>query len=76
MAKTFLGNMTMGGFKKIVYKFVDGKLTDKFSDLAKAATDAGVTSSYLGNYMNKKKRKPRKIPDNVEYSYSNKLTQD
>ena len=72
MAKVFLEKMNTESLKKTIYKFVDGKLANKFLGLTSAAYDAGVAGASLSSYMHKKMKKPRKIPANVEYSLSSK----
>ncbi len=68
-----LGRMTDAKYTKAVYKFVDGVMTEKFESLDKAALHAGISYSGLSSYMLGKLKKPRKIPENIEYSYKSKL---
>ncbi len=71
MSRTLLDRMNLYSVgKKTVYKFEDGKLVKEFQGTNSAAYDAGITASALCRYINKKDKKPRKIPANVEYSYS------
>ena len=69
MAKVFLERMSGGTSKKTIYKYVDGKLTDTFNGLSKAAFNAGTSAAGLSAYLNKRIKKPGKIPANVEYSF-------
>ena len=62
------------GAKKIVYKFTDGVITAKFRGAGAAALDAGLPVASLSSYITKRMKKPRKMPANVEYSYSSKLS--
>ena len=61
---------SVSNLKKSIYKFEDGKLIKEFLGLHSAAFDAGVSTTSMSTYMNKKQKKPRKIPANVEYRYS------
>jgi hypothetical protein len=67
MAKVVLQRMNTDSLKSTIYKFVDGKLTETFIGLKKAAFNAGVSDASLSAYMRKRIKKPRKIPENVEY---------
>lgn len=69
-----LGRMTSAKYTRVVYKFVDGKMVEKFESLDKAANHAGISYSGLSTYMLGKLKKPRKIAANVEYSYKPVLT--
>jgi len=55
---------------KMIYKFRNGKLIKEFKGWQSAAFHAGVTIAGLSNYINKKIKKPRTIPDHIEYSCS------
>ena len=73
MAMKTLGRMSDGIYTKVVYKFVDGKLTEQFESLDKAAKHSTVNFAGLSRYMLGKMKKPGKIPANVEYSYKSYL---
>jgi len=58
------------GYKRKIYKFVDGKFTESFDGLEVAAKHAGVASASLSSYMSGRLKKPNRIPANVEYGHT------
>ena len=73
MGKVILERMNNDGAKKTIYKFVDGKFTESFLGLTKAARNAGTTPAGLSSYINKRIKKPTRIPANVEYAFTMRL---
>ena len=73
MAKVLLHPSNSESLKKIIYKFEDGILIKEFLGLNSAGFDASISGATMSLYINKKGKKPRKIPANIEYSLSERL---
>jgi len=58
------------GYKRTIYKFVDGLYTESFDGLELAAKDAGIASASLSSYMSGRLKKPTRMPANVEYGHT------